>query len=54
MAPRSGALIAGITRFVEDVTETRDAVTDMAKQGVDVVSDPVCVSRFPLNVWFYR
>ncbi|KIJ67185.1 hypothetical protein HYDPIDRAFT_84382 [Hydnomerulius pinastri MD-312] len=37
MAPRSGALIAGITRFVEDATEIGDAVSEMAKQGVDVV-----------------
>ena len=38
MAPRSGALIAGITRFVEDVHEIKEAVSEMASQGVDVVS----------------
>lgn len=38
MAPRSGALIAGITRFVEDIPEIKEAVSEMADQGVDVVS----------------
>ncbi|KAI9463868.1 hypothetical protein HD554DRAFT_2175396 [Boletus coccyginus] len=37
MAPRSGALIAGITRFVEDTGEIKEAVSEMANQGVDVV-----------------
>jgi hypothetical protein len=38
MAPRSGALIAGITRFVEDIHEIKEAVSEMENQGVDVVS----------------
>lgn len=41
MAPGSGALIAGITRFVEDTGEIKEAVSEMANQGVDVV----CVSE---------
>jgi len=41
MAPRSGALIAGITRFVEDTREIKEAVSEMANQGVNVV----CVSE---------
>lgn len=44
MAPRSGALIAGITRFVEDIPEIKEAVSEMADQGVDVVSVSVCIS----------
>lgn len=40
MAPRSGALIAGITRFVEDTQEIKMVVSEMANQGVNVVSLP--------------
>jgi hypothetical protein len=39
MAPRDGALIAGITKFVEDDKEMREAVKEMDEEtGVDMVS----------------